>query len=77
MVETIQLAEFRVRVSAQGASSRTHAAFRCPMCKTVQSIASLTTAGISEDDAERYIGFSCVGRFTGAKSPREKPDGEP
>lgn len=77
MVETIQLAEFRARIAAQGTSNRTHAAFRCPMCKTVQSIASLTSAGVSEDAAERYIGFSCIGRFTGAESPREKPDGKP
>lgn len=77
MVETIPLAEFRARIAAQGVSRRTHAAFRCPMCKTAQSITSLTNAGVSEDDAQRYIGFSCVGRFTGAGSPREKPDGQP
>jgi len=76
-IETIPRAEFLGRIAAQGVSRRSHAAFRCPMCKTVQSIASLTRAGVSEEKAETYIGFSCIGRFTGAGSPRNQPDGEP
>ncbi|KFH24300.1 hypothetical protein IB61_11625 [Brucella abortus LMN2] len=26
---------------------------------------------------KKYLGFSCVGRFTGAPSPRSTPDGKP
>ena len=47
--------------------------------KTVQSAADLIAAkaGASMGEVEKYLGFSCVGRFTGAKSPRKKPDGSP
>jgi hypothetical protein len=34
-------------------------------------------AGKTFEDVEKYLGFSCVGRFTGAKSPRKEPDGKP
>lgn len=58
---------------------REHFAFKCPRCGTVQSAQSLINAGAGTDfeDVERYLGFSCVGRFTGAGSPRKKPDGDP
>lgn len=78
-VEKISLDEFRARLDAQAVSSRRHKAFKCPMCATVQSMQSLISAGAGPDEAgvEKYIGFSCVGRFTGAGSPRKKPDGKP
>lgn len=34
-------------------------------------------AGKTEGDVEKYVGFSCVGRWTGAGSPRKNPDGKP
>lgn len=34
-------------------------------------------AGITESEVDRFIGFSCVGRWTGAPSPRPKKDGKP
>ncbi|MFC3163101.1 VVA0879 family protein [Ciceribacter thiooxidans] len=79
MAEVIPVKEFHRRLNAQGVSGRQHVALRCPMCGTVQSATSLIKAGAGSDfDAvEKYLGFSCVGRFTGAGSPREKPDGEP
>ena len=76
-METIQLDEFRARIKAQGVSDRSHAAFKCPMCKTVQSITSFTCAGADAETAEKYIGFSCIGRITGAEGPRKAPDGNP
>lgn len=76
-METIKLDEFRNRLKAQGTSDRKHAAFKCPMCKTVQSITSFTRAGTDAETAERYVGFSCVGRVVGAEAPREQPDGKP
>ena len=77
MVETIKLDEFRARIKAQDVPDRTHAAFKCPMCKTVQSIKSFTCAGVDAETAEKYIGFSCVGSVTGAEGPRKAPDGKP
>ncbi|MDX1028891.1 hypothetical protein GOL90_28100 [Sinorhizobium medicae] len=78
-VETISLDEFRARLDAQGVSARKHLAFKCPMCSTVQSMQSLINAGAGPDEGsvEKYIGFSCVGRFNGAAAPRKKPDGKP
>ena len=78
-IQTMTLKEFHDALKAQGVASRRHAALKCPMCGTVQSMHSLIQAGAgkTEDDVEKYAGFSCVGRWTGAGSPRPKPDGEP
>lgn len=79
MVEVIPVEEFHRRLKAQGVSSREHVALKCQMCGTVQSATSLIRAGAGKDFAsvERFIGFSCVGRFTGAGAPRKEPDGSP
>lgn len=70
-LEKITLAEFRERLAAQGVA-REHSAFCCPVCGTIQSMASLIVAGASPDEAERLVGFSCEGRLTGAGAwPRE------
>lgn len=39
----------------------------CVICGTVQSMHTLIEAGAgkTEDDVEKYLGFSCVGRFMG------------
>ncbi|EJN2672099.1 hypothetical protein NPT07_004830, partial [Salmonella enterica] len=43
----------------------------CPMCGTVQSgrLLFLSAAAPDFDGVFRYLGFSCVGRFTGKGSP--------
>lgn len=76
-MEKITLEEFRARVKAQNVSDRMHAAFKCPMCKTVQSMNSFSCAGVDAATAEKHIGFSCLGRITGAEGPRKTPDGKP
>lgn len=75
---TMSLAEFQAAVRAQGVE-RIDAAFTCPRCATVQSARSLIAAGagVDFDSVKRYLGFSCIGRFTGAGSARTKPDGAP
>ena len=77
-MKTMTLDEFHAACKAQAPSSD-KIVFRCPMCKTLQTGADLLTAGAGKkfDDIERYLGFSCVGRFTGASSPRRQPDGKP
>ena len=65
-VETISLDEAHRRMNAQGVSHQRHFAFRCPICSTVQSMASLVAAGAKPDTVHGYIAFSCEGRFTGA-----------
>lgn len=77
-VQTITLDEYRAAIKAQGVPYE-HFAFRCPRCDTIQSGDDLIRAGAGPDfDAvEKYLGFSCVGRFTGAGSPRKAPDDRP
>lgn len=75
----ITIAEFHSELKAQGIASHEDLAFKCPLCQTVQSGRDLIDAGAGAtfDDVEKYVGFSCVGRFTNAGSPRAKPDGKP
>ncbi len=70
--------DFRSELKAQGVD-KLHLAFICPMCKTVQSAADLIAAGAGTDfdSVQGVLGFSCVGRFTGAGSARKEPDGKP
>ncbi|ARM12090.1 MULTISPECIES: VVA0879 family protein [Rhizobium] len=78
-IRKISIEEFHGELRAQGVSGKQHLAFRCPMCATIQSAASLIKAGAGEnfEQVEKFLGFSCVGRFTGAGSPRKAPDGQP
>lgn len=66
-MKTMTIGEFQAELKAQGVA-REDMAFVCPICKTVQSMRSLVKAGAgqSTEEVERYIGFSCVGRFTQA-----------
>ena len=77
-MQTMTLDEYKAAVKAQGVPHE-HIAMRCPMCSTIQSGADLIAAGAGTDfdEVEKYIAFSCVGRFTGAGSPRKNPDGKP
>lgn len=59
----ITLAEAHARMKAQEVKSPRHFAFRCPVCGTVQSMASLVAAGADPARVERSIAFSCEGRF--------------
>lgn len=75
-MEKITVEELHARMKAQGVSAREHIAFKCPVCGTVQSIASLSKAGVPAK-VENYLGFSCEGRFTGAGPwPSSKAKGE-
>lgn len=66
-MKTITLAQFQDACRAQGVP-RVHVAAKCPICGTIQSMADLIAAGAgaSEEEVEKYMGFSCVGRFKGA-----------
>lgn len=78
-MKTMTVEDFHAALKAQGVSARRHLALVCPMCGTVQSMQSLIAAGAgeNEDAVERSVGFSCVGRWTGAGAPRKEPDGQP
>lgn len=78
-MKKLTLDEYKRALLAQGVGSHEHFAMKCPMCQTIQSAADLIAAGAGADfyAVEKYLGFSCVGRFTGAGTPRRKPDGKP
>lgn len=66
IMERITIEQLHERFKAQGVSAREHIAFKCPVCGTVQSIASLTKAGAPPAKIENFVGFSCEGRFSNA-----------
>jgi hypothetical protein len=69
----ISVNEFHEELHAQGVSGREHLALKCPVCGTIQSGTSLIRAGAGTtmDEVERFLGFSCVGRFTDAGPHRK------
>ncbi len=71
-VERIELDEFHARAKAQGVP-REHIATVCVMCGEVQSMASLMLAGADAEEAEKMLGFSCIGRLTGAGPAKHTP----
>ena len=60
----IAIDEARAALQAQGVANRDMAVI-CPICGTVQSMATLVRAGAPKDKVESYFGFSCEGRFSG------------
>jgi hypothetical protein len=72
-MRTITVDEFKAEVKAQGVRSHEHVASRCVMCGTIQSGRDLIEAGAGKDfdEIEKYLGFSCVGRWTDA-GPHKK-----
>ena len=76
--ERISVDELHARFAAQGVAGRDHLAFKCPVCGTVQSIASLRRAAATgsrrvanEATIQNAIGFACEGRYSGAGPWRE------
>ena len=69
MVRKITLDEFLAELKLQGVGTKgMDYVFKCPICGTIQSARSLMQAGVNKEDLEKYIGFSCIGRFTGVGS---------
>lgn len=66
MRRTITLSEYLDEARAQGFESNLYVLHVCPACKTEQSAKDLIDAGAGAnfDEVEKYLGFSCVGRFT-------------
>ena len=70
-MEKITLEEFLERLKNQKVDKREDYAFKCPMCGTIQSAKDLIKAGAGKDfdEVEKFLGFSCIGRFTGKGTP--------
>jgi len=67
--------ELEERLRGQGADSPLDVVFICPQCKTAQSARDLIAAGAGRtmEDVQRFVGFSCVGRFTHGQPPPRVP----
>ena len=65
-METMTVDEFHAAIKAQGMERIEDVTFQCPRCKTIQSAQDLIDAGAgaSMNEVEKYVAFSCVGRFT-------------
>ena len=63
----LSVSEFHSELKAQDVP-REDLTLICPMCSTPQSARDLISAGAGKDfeGVEKYLGFSCVGRFTNA-----------
>ena len=64
-MKTMTLQEFKNAIKGQGKDRIEDVTFRCPKCKTLQSAQDLINAGAgkSMDEVEKYLGFSCIGRW--------------
>jgi len=73
-MKTMSLEEYLAALKSQGVPTE-HLAFQCPMCGTVQSGFDLIAAGVGDqfDDVEKYLGFSCVGRWLQSGDPPGVP----
>jgi len=73
MMKTMTIEEFQTALREQAPSS-VQVCFVCPMCGTVQNMIDLIIAGAgkTEEEVSKYIGFSCVGRFTHHKPPPQE-----
>lgn len=78
-MKTITLKEYHAALRKQGTKDKSKLLLICPMCGTMQCANDLILAGAGKtfEEVVEYLGFSCVGRFTNAGPPREKPDGRP
>lgn len=76
-MKRMTIAEFHEAIRAQGVGHY-DIALVCPACGTVQSAHDLIKAGAGKDfyAIAKYLGFSCVGRFTGAGAPSKERRGQ-
>ena len=71
-MKTLTQQEFFTEAESRFGADVRNWKFVCPMCGTVQSVQQLHDAvvasGETEDRVDGYIGFSCIGRFTGQRN---------
>lgn len=72
----ITLEQYHTELKAQGMPSGQWVMMKCPACGKVQCAEDLIRAGAGKDfdEVEKYLGFSCVGRWTNAGPPPRKKD---
>lgn len=70
---TMTVDDLHAAFRAQGVPTKEDLAWKCPICGTVQSAKDLIRAGAGKnfDEVEKFLGFSCVGRWTDAGPARD------
>lgn len=65
-MKTMTLEEFHAALKDQGTDRIEDVTFRCPKCQTLQSAQDLIDSGAGKniDEVEKYLAFSCVGRWS-------------
>ena len=65
---TLTLEEYVSALKSQNVDMN-DATVQCPKCKTLQSISDLLNSGACKnvDEAMKYFGFSCIGRYDNKK----------
>lgn len=68
-MKTVTVQEFKDLIKKQGRDRIEDATFICPQCKTIQSAQDLIDAGAGKDfdEVNKYLAFSCVGRWSKTK----------
>lgn len=68
-MKTVTVAQFHEAIKAQGKARIEDVTFKCPRCGTLQCAQDLIDAGVGQNmaEVEKYLAFSCIGRFTKAK----------
>jgi hypothetical protein len=61
MTRRITLSEYHEELRAQGVHGIEDVAVVCPACRTPQSLRSFLRAGVERTQAQRLLGFTCVG----------------
>lgn len=67
-MKTMSVAEWRAEGERRFGPDPRDWKFVCPMCHTVQSARDFYAAGFvpGKGEVNKYLGFSCIGRWTGA-----------
>lgn len=65
-MQIMTLEEFQAAIKNQGKDRVEDVTFKCPRCGTLQSAQDLIDAGVGSnlDEVEKYLAFSCVGRWS-------------
>ncbi len=68
-IKTVTLEEYETLLKSQGHFNAEDVTFMCPRCGTIQSARDLMDAGVGEtlDEVDKYLAFSCVGRWNDKK----------
>lgn len=66
-METIGIKDFIEKATKLYGPKARYWKFICPKCRTIQTAADLMEVGVSKEDVQSRIGFSCIGRFDSSK----------